>query len=55
MTPQQQGVVLYVPTPKMTRERREHMVHDAKKVLNEYKSALNEVRILKKNYLKVTT
>ncbi|PAV76537.1 hypothetical protein WR25_13661 [Diploscapter pachys] len=32
VTSQQQGVVLYVPTPKMTRERREHMVHDAKKV-----------------------
>ncbi|KAJ1372527.1 hypothetical protein KIN20_034703 [Parelaphostrongylus tenuis] len=44
VTPQQEGVVLYVPVPRMTRERREHLAHDAKgKILNDYKQALNDI------------
>ncbi|KAK6045393.1 ribosome recycling factor [Cooperia oncophora] len=46
VTPQHEGVVLYLPVPRMTRERREQLAHDAKaKILNEYKQALNEIYI----------
>lgn len=41
--PQQDGVVLFVPVPKMTRERREQLAENAKKILNDYKKALNNV------------
>ncbi|VDO23353.1 unnamed protein product, partial [Haemonchus placei] len=44
VTPQHEGVVLYVPVPRMTRERREQLARDAKgQILNEYKQALNEI------------
>ncbi|VDM54440.1 unnamed protein product [Angiostrongylus costaricensis] len=44
VTPQQEGVVLYVPVPRMTRERREQLAHEAKgKILNDYKRALNDI------------
>ncbi|VDK51841.1 unnamed protein product [Cylicostephanus goldi] len=44
VTPQHEGVVLYLPVPRMTRERREQLAHDAKgKIFNEYKKALNDV------------
>uniref|UniRef100_A0A9J2PT85 Ribosome-recycling factor, mitochondrial n=1 Tax=Ascaris lumbricoides TaxID=6252 RepID=A0A9J2PT85_ASCLU len=44
VNPQQEGVTLYVPVPKMTRERREYLASTAKaKMFNDYKEALNEV------------
>ncbi|WKX90395.1 hypothetical protein Q1695_009329 [Nippostrongylus brasiliensis] len=44
VTPQHEGVVLYLPVPRMTRERREQLAHEAKgKIFNEYKQALNEI------------
>ncbi|CAJ0593895.1 unnamed protein product [Cylicocyclus nassatus] len=46
VTPQHEGVVLYLPVPRMTRERREQLAHDAKgKIFNEYKRALNDIYI----------
>ncbi|VDO56005.1 unnamed protein product [Onchocerca flexuosa] len=44
VTPRQEGAVLYISLPRITRERRENMANVAsKKLLNEYKKALNEV------------
>lgn len=44
VTPQHEGVVLYLPVPRMSRERREQLAHDAKgKIFNEYKQALNDI------------
>ncbi|KAL3083822.1 hypothetical protein niasHT_035281 [Heterodera trifolii] len=44
VTPQVDGIVIHVPIPRLTRERREVLAqHSAKLVLNEYKLALNEV------------
>ncbi|KAL3079610.1 hypothetical protein niasHS_013892 [Heterodera schachtii] len=44
VTPQVDGIIIHVPIPKLTRERREVLAqHSAKLVLNEYKLALNEV------------
>uniref|UniRef100_A0A1I7TK70 Ribosome-recycling factor, mitochondrial n=2 Tax=Caenorhabditis tropicalis TaxID=1561998 RepID=A0A1I7TK70_9PELO len=44
VTPQQEGAVLYVNVPPMSKERREKMAADAKgKILNEYKKAVNEI------------
>ncbi|CAL2029396.1 hypothetical protein CAEBREN_13314 [Caenorhabditis brenneri] len=44
VTPQQEGAVLYVTVPPMSKERREKMASDAKgKILNEYKKAINEI------------
>ncbi|CAI5439206.1 unnamed protein product [Caenorhabditis angaria] len=44
VTPQQEGAVLYITIPPMSRERREKMAQDAKtRILNEYKKALNEI------------
>ncbi|KAK5972060.1 RRF domain-containing protein [Trichostrongylus colubriformis] len=44
VTPQHEGVVLYLPVPRMTREKRQQLAQDAKgKILNEYKQALNEI------------
>ncbi|VDK40955.1 unnamed protein product [Gongylonema pulchrum] len=40
----QEGVVIYISIPRITRERRENLANVAsKKLLNEYKKALNEV------------
>ncbi|KAE9548863.1 hypothetical protein FO519_007925 [Halicephalobus sp. NKZ332] len=44
VNPQQEGIVLYVPIQRMTRERREEIVNAAKtKILHDYKEALNKV------------
>uniref|UniRef100_A0A1I7VSA5 Ribosome-recycling factor, mitochondrial n=1 Tax=Loa loa TaxID=7209 RepID=A0A1I7VSA5_LOALO len=44
VTPRQEGAVLYISLPRITRERRENVANVAsKKLLNEYKKALNEV------------
>ncbi|TKR63513.1 hypothetical protein L596_027331 [Steinernema carpocapsae] len=44
VNPQQEGVVMYLPVPRMTRERREQMAATAKStILNDYKMALNDV------------
>lgn len=44
VTPQQEGAVLYVNVPPMSKERREKMASDAKgRILNEYKKAINEI------------
>uniref|UniRef100_A0A915PEX2 Ribosome-recycling factor, mitochondrial n=1 Tax=Setaria digitata TaxID=48799 RepID=A0A915PEX2_9BILA len=44
VTPRQEGAVLYISLPRITRERRENLANVAsKKLLNEYKKALNEV------------
>ncbi|VDK80233.1 unnamed protein product [Litomosoides sigmodontis] len=44
VTPRQEGAVLYISLPRITRERRENMANVAsKKLLSEYKKALNEV------------
>lgn len=44
VNPQQEGIVLYVPVQRMTRERREELVAAAKtKILHDYKEALNKV------------
>lgn len=44
VNPQQEGIVLYVPVQRMTRERREELVNAAKtKILHDYKEALNKV------------
>uniref|UniRef100_A0A8R1I2P0 Ribosome-recycling factor, mitochondrial n=1 Tax=Caenorhabditis japonica TaxID=281687 RepID=A0A8R1I2P0_CAEJA len=44
VTPQQEGAVLYVNVPAMSKERREKMASDAKgRILNEYKKAVNEI------------
>lgn len=43
---QQEGVVLYVATPLMTRERREKMAEEASgTLLNDYKKKVNEVYV----------
>ncbi|KHN71861.1 putative ribosome-recycling factor, mitochondrial [Toxocara canis] len=42
VNPQQEGVALYVPVPRMTRERREQLAATAKaKMFNDFKEALN--------------
>ncbi|VDM10711.1 unnamed protein product [Wuchereria bancrofti] len=44
VTPRQEGAVLYISLPRITRERRENMANVAsKKLLNDYRKALNEV------------
>uniref|UniRef100_A0A183CEX7 Ribosome-recycling factor, mitochondrial n=1 Tax=Globodera pallida TaxID=36090 RepID=A0A183CEX7_GLOPA len=44
VSPQMDGIVIHVPIPKLTRERREELAtHSAGLILNEYKLALNEV------------
>lgn len=46
VTPRQEGAVLYISLPRITRERRENMADVAcKKLLNEYRKALNEVNL----------
>uniref|UniRef100_A0A0K0G0Z5 Ribosome-recycling factor, mitochondrial n=1 Tax=Strongyloides venezuelensis TaxID=75913 RepID=A0A0K0G0Z5_STRVS len=46
VNPQQEGVVLYIPIPRMTRERREQLSQLAKtKLFNDYKNALNQVYV----------
>lgn len=46
VTVRQEGAVLYISLPRITRERRENMANVAsKKLLNEYKKALNEVNL----------
>ncbi|KAK0428617.1 hypothetical protein QR680_010907 [Steinernema hermaphroditum] len=46
VNPQHEGVVLYLPVPRMTRERREEMAATAKsKILNDYKNALNDIYV----------
>ncbi|KJH53328.1 ribosome recycling factor [Dictyocaulus viviparus] len=46
VTPQQEGAVLYIPVPRMTRERREQLAHDAKvKIFSDYKKALNDIYV----------
>uniref|UniRef100_A0A7E5A0M5 Ribosome-recycling factor, mitochondrial n=1 Tax=Panagrellus redivivus TaxID=6233 RepID=A0A7E5A0M5_PANRE len=46
VNPQHEGIVLYVPVPRMTRERREELAHAAKTtILNDYREALNKVYI----------
>uniref|UniRef100_A0A914W038 Ribosome-recycling factor, mitochondrial n=1 Tax=Plectus sambesii TaxID=2011161 RepID=A0A914W038_9BILA len=41
--PQQEGPVLHLSIPRMTREKREEKVKSAKKIFNDYKDALNKV------------
>lgn len=41
--PQQDGVILFVPVPKPSRERREQISTSAKKIFNVYKKGLNDV------------
>lgn len=44
VTPQQEGLSLFIKVPKITRQRREQLADVArKKLLNDYKIALNEV------------
>ncbi|KAI6195307.1 Ribosome recycling factor [Aphelenchoides besseyi] len=44
VNPQQEGAVLHIAIPRMTKERRESIAWDAKhKVLNEYKDGLNKI------------
>ncbi|CAD5211275.1 unnamed protein product [Bursaphelenchus xylophilus] len=44
VNPQHEGIMLYIPVPRMTRERREQLAKDARTVLlNDYKKALNDV------------
>jgi ribosome recycling factor len=44
VTVQQDGTMLHIPVPRITRERRESLAHDAKvKLLHDYKEALNKV------------
>ncbi|KAM3722059.1 Ribosome-recycling factor [Dirofilaria immitis] len=44
VTPRQEGAVLYISLPRITRERRENIANvGSKKLLNEYRKALNEV------------
>ncbi|VDN01115.1 unnamed protein product [Thelazia callipaeda] len=44
VTPRQEGAVLYISLPRITRERRENLANVAsKKLLNEYRKALNDV------------
>lgn len=44
VNPQQEGTTLFIPIPRMTRERRELLAKTAKaKLFNDYKVALNEV------------
>ncbi|VDD95538.1 unnamed protein product [Enterobius vermicularis] len=44
VSPQQDGLSLFMHIPKLTRERRERLAASAKKTLfNDYKTALNEV------------
>lgn len=46
VNPQQEGIVLYVPVPRMTRERREQLAKDARqKLFNDFKKAVNEVSL----------
>uniref|UniRef100_A0AC34R1M8 Ribosome recycling factor domain-containing protein n=1 Tax=Panagrolaimus sp. JU765 TaxID=591449 RepID=A0AC34R1M8_9BILA len=46
VNPQQEGIVLYIPVPRMTRERREELANAAKtKILHDYKEALNKVYV----------
>lgn len=50
--PQQEGVTLYIPVKKNSRELREELVTNAKQILNDYKEALNKVRFI--NFLLYT-
>uniref|UniRef100_A0AC34F642 Ribosome recycling factor domain-containing protein n=1 Tax=Panagrolaimus sp. ES5 TaxID=591445 RepID=A0AC34F642_9BILA len=44
VNPQQEGIVIYIPTPRMTRERREELANSAKAtIFNDFKDALNNV------------
>lgn len=44
ITPRQEGATLYISIPRITRERRENLANvSSKKLLNDYKKALNEV------------
>uniref|UniRef100_A0AC35TMA2 RRF domain-containing protein n=1 Tax=Rhabditophanes sp. KR3021 TaxID=114890 RepID=A0AC35TMA2_9BILA len=46
VNPQHEGVVLYMPVPRMTRERREKLAESAKlSIYNDYKTALNAVYV----------
>lgn len=42
-TPQQEGTLLHISIPRMTREKREEKVKSARKIFNDYKDALNKV------------
>lgn len=47
VSPQQDGLSLFMHIPKLTRERRERLAASAKKTLfNDYKTALNEVSFI---------
>lgn len=42
--PQQEGITLFINLPRMTRERREQLVNNAKtKLFNDFKHAINEI------------
>uniref|UniRef100_A0A914XZR5 Ribosome-recycling factor, mitochondrial n=1 Tax=Panagrolaimus superbus TaxID=310955 RepID=A0A914XZR5_9BILA len=44
VNPQQEGIVIYIQTPRMTRERREDLANSAKTtIFNDFKDALNNV------------
>uniref|UniRef100_A0AC35FT41 Ribosome recycling factor domain-containing protein n=1 Tax=Panagrolaimus sp. PS1159 TaxID=55785 RepID=A0AC35FT41_9BILA len=44
VNPQHEGTVIYIPTPRMTRERREELANSAKTtIFNDFKDALNDV------------
>lgn len=41
--PQQEGITLYIPLKKPSRELREQIIVNSKQILNDYKEALNKV------------
>lgn len=43
INPQQDGVVLYIPLPKASRERREQLSTNGKIIFNDYKKRLDQV------------
>ncbi|CAD5207595.1 unnamed protein product [Bursaphelenchus okinawaensis] len=46
VNPQHEGIMLYIPVPRMTKERREQLAKDAKTlVLVDYKKAVNDVYV----------
>ncbi|CAD5207617.1 unnamed protein product [Bursaphelenchus okinawaensis] len=46
VNPQHEGIMLYIPVPRMTKERREQLAKDARTlVLNDYKKAINDVYV----------
>lgn len=52
LSPQQEGNVIYLPIPKVTREHREGLAQNAKNLFNKSKDELKQIQSSFSNYIR---